>query len=249
MNTKMSQNMAWTLNKKYSTSLNQKDLSFFTKEAIKQVIDFQQTHPAYTQTPLYSLKQLANHLNVEDIKVKDESKRFGLNAFKVLGGIYAIGKYIAEQLGRNIADLSFTDLQSKEVKEKIGQVTFISATDGNHGKGVAWAARELGQKAIIYLPKGSANTRLEAISEEGQEAKITDINYDETVKLCSNLADENGWVLVQDTAWGGYEQIPLWIMQGYATIAAEIIEDLTADNEAPPTHIFLQAGVGSFAAS
>src|SRR5699024_10844987 len=149
------------------------------------------SHPSYTKTPLFSLPRLAKHFHVADLKIKDESYRFGLNAFKVLGGIYAIGKYVAKQLGKDIEELSFKELQSEKVREQIGQLTFISATDGNHGKGVAWAARELGQKAVIYLPKGSAETRRKAIENEGAEAKITDVNYDETVKLCSKLADEN----------------------------------------------------------
>lgn len=235
-------------NKNFDATYNEEELTYFTNEEVTKVMNFQQSHEAYTKTPLHALKNLASHLNVGSIHVKDESLRFGLNAFKVLGGIYAIGKHIAEQLGEEIENVSFTELQSKEVQEKIGQQTFISATDGNHGKGVAWAARELGQKAVIYLPKGSAQTRLDAIHKEGQEGAITDKNYDETVKMCAELAEKNGWVMVQDTAWEGYDKIPLWIMQGYATIAKEMIEELTENDEQLPTHIFLQAGVGSFAA-
>lgn len=235
-------------NKNFSPEYNEDELKYFTKNEIEQIMNFQKSHQAYTKTPLYSLKTLAKRWGVEDVKVKDESYRFGLNAFKVLGGIYAIGKYIAEQLGKNITELSFSELQSKHVREKVGQLTFISATDGNHGKGVAWAARELGQKSVIYLPKGSAKTRLEAIQNEGAKAEITDKNYDDTVKMCAELAEKNGWIMVQDTAWEGYDEIPLWIMQGYATIAAETIEELQANSEQPPTHIFVQAGVGSFAA-
>src|SRR5699024_2434003 len=133
-----------------------------------------------------------------------------------MGGIYAIGKYIADKLGRNIETISFEELQSKEVKEQIGNITFISATDGNHGRGVAWAARELGQQSIIYMPKGYSLTRLEAIKKEGASAKITDVNYDETSRIYDGLAQEKGWNMVQDTAWEGYDEIPLWIMQGYS---------------------------------
>lgn len=239
----------WVKNRWYSAEYNEDELSFFTTKEIKGVLKFQKTHPSYTQTPLVSLQNLASHLNLKDIKVKDESHRFGLNAFKVLGGIYAIGKYLANKLGKEIEHLSFSELQSPEVKKKLGEITFISATDGNHGRGVAWAARELGQKSVIYMPKGSSRERLEAIRKEGAQADITDVNYDETVRMCAKLAEENGWVLVQDTAWDGYEEIPLWIMQGYAAMAHEIVEDLESSNEPPPTHIFLQAGVGSFAGS
>src|SRR5699024_1104859 len=133
--------------------------------------------------------------------------------------------------------------------EQIGNITFISATDGNHGRGVAWAARELGQKSIIYMPKGSSESRLEAIRNEGAESKITNVNYDETIRICASLADENGYVMVQDTAGEAYEDLPLWIMQVYASIGMELTEELEKIQEKPPSHISLQAGVRSFAAS
>lgn len=238
----------WVKNESYSPEFNEEELAFFTTEEIKKVLKFQQTHPLYTNTPLESLTHLADHLNVADIKVKDESHRFGLNAFKVMGGIYAIGKYLADQLERDIESLSFSELQSPEIRKQLGDITFISATDGNHGRGVAWAARELGQKSVIYMPKGSTQARLDAIRNEGAYADITDVNYDDTVRICAKLAEENDWVMVQDTVWEGYDEIPLWIMQGYSAIAQEIIEEMESQQEKPPTHIFLQAGVGSYAA-
>ncbi|MFD1929175.1 diaminopropionate ammonia-lyase [Sporosarcina siberiensis] len=238
----------WVINHARSSEYNEKELSYFSKDEINKVLKFQKTHPLYTNTPLESLPSLADYLSVAEIRVKDESQRFGLNAFKVMGGIYAIGKYLAEKLGRDIESLSFSELQSSEVRDQLGDITFISATDGNHGRGVAWAARELGQKSVIYMPKGSSKQRLNAIREEGATAAITDVNYDETVRICAKLAEENGWVMVQDTAWEGYDEIPLWIMQGYSAIAQEIIEEMEVQKEKPPTHIFLQAGVGSYAA-
>src|SRR5699024_8592576 len=235
-------------NKFFMPENNDAELRYFSMAEVSNVLDFQRTHGKYTRTPLLSLDNLAEHLDVGRIHVKDESKRFGLNAFKVMGGIYAIGKYIANRLDRDIGDLSFEELQSAEVKEKLGDVTFISATDGNHGKGVAWAARELGQKAVIYMPNGSSEKRLQAIRDEGATAEMTDVNYDETVRICADLAEENNWIMVQDTAWEGYDQIPFWVMQGYASIAKEIVDELEARDEGPPTHVILQAGVGSFAA-
>ena len=219
--------------------------SNFSREIIEQVKKFHQSHPAYTKTPLYSLQQLAKKLNVEQIYAKDESQRFGLNAFKVLGGVYAIAKYIADTLAIPFENITFDDLKSEEVKNKLGQLTFITATDGNHGRGVAWAARELGHQSIVYMPKGSSQQRLEAIRAEGADAHILPLNYDDCVRECAKLAETNGYIVIQDTAWDGYEDIPLWIMQGYATIGLEIVEELPT----PPTHIFLQAGVGSFAAA
>ena len=233
----------------YDSTYNEDELKYFKNEEIEKILNFQRTNNKFTKTPLINLNALSNKLNVNNIYIKDESKRFGLNAFKVMGGIYAIGKYIAEKLDKKIEDLTFEEMRSQETKNKIGDITFISATDGNHGRGVAWAARELGQKSVIYMPKGSSLTRLKSIQKEGATAKITEVNYDETIRICDKLAKENDWVMVQDTAWEGYEEIPLWIMQGYASIAMEITEELEKLQEKPPTHIFLQAGVGSFAAS
>ena len=242
------QDAKWVLNNFYAEMFNKNELEPFHDHQVDKVLRFQQTHKKYTKTPLISLDNLSKYLNVEEIRVKDESQRFGLNAFKVMGGIYAVGKYLSERLDRDIDGLSFDELCSPQTKEKLGEITFISATDGNHGRGIAWAAKEFGQRSVIYLPKGSSKARLEAVQQEGAYGEITDMNYDDTVRMCADLAEEKGWVMVQDTAWEGYDKIPLSIMQGYAAIAKEIVEELEAEEAKPPTHIFLQAGVGSFAA-
>lgn len=218
-------------------------VGFLGKKTAEKSRRFHESFPIYKKTPLRKLNNLAHELGVSDIYVKDESYRFGLNAFKVLGGSFAIGNYIAEQLGVDIDELPYEKIISKEVKDKLGDITFISATDGNHGRGVAWTARELGQKSIIYMPKGSAAERLENIRAEGADASITDLNYDDAVRLADKNAKKNGWILVQDTSWTGYEKIPVNIMKGYTTMADEAYEQLEGKR---PTHIFLQAGVGSF---
>lgn len=218
-----------------------------TPEAAGKARQFYRTFDEYSETPLTSLPELAAHLGVASIFVKDESYRFGLNAFKVLGGAYAIGRYLAGRLGRNIEELSFDVLRSAGVKEQLGEITFITATDGNHGRAVAWAAQQLGQRAVVYMPKGSSRVRLDNIIATGAEAYITEWNYDECVRHCAKLAEERGWIVIQDTAWDGYETIPAWIMQGYATLALEAIDQLEAYGSGMPTHLFLQAGVGSFA--
>ncbi|NTV77649.1 MAG: pyridoxal-phosphate dependent enzyme, partial [Clostridiales bacterium] len=142
---------------------NHPDVTFLGKETAKRALHFHESFPMYEKTPMRQLEQLADFLGVKDIYVKDESYRFGLNAFKVLGGSYAIGNYIAKKLGTSIEALSFDKIVSKETKDKIGKTTFISATDGNHGRGVAWTASQLGQEAVIYMPKGSALERLNNI--------------------------------------------------------------------------------------
>ena len=133
------------------------------------------------------------------------------------------------------------------MSERLGPITFVSATDGNHGRAVAWTAQQLGKKAVIYMPKGSDPARLENIRSHGAEASITDLNYDDAVRLAWKMACENGWIMVQDTAWDGYEDIPTWIIQGYAALAVEALAQWRAEELEPPTHLFLQAGVGSFA--
>jgi len=128
--------------------------------------------------------------------VKDESYRFGLNAFKVLGGSYAIGRLIADKIGEDINNLTATKMISKEVKDKTGDMVFVTATDGNHGRGVAWTANQLNQKSVVYMPKGSAIERLNNILAEGSEASIMDMNYDEAVRLADKNAKEKGWIVI-----------------------------------------------------
>ncbi|CEG26339.1 diaminopropionate ammonia-lyase [Bacillus sp. B-jedd] len=223
--------------------------AFMSQEAVEKVRNFHASFPEYKVTPLQSLAELSKQLGVSNLWVKDESYRFGLNAFKVLGGSFAVGKYLAGKLNADISELSFEKLRSEQVKAKLGDITFVTATDGNHGRGIAWAANQLGQKSVVYMPKGSSEIRLNNIRKEGSEASITDLNYDDTVRLASQKAEENGWVLLQDTAWDGYEKIPFWIMQGYGTLLDEAMEQIAETGSGRPTHVFLQAGVGSFAGS
>ena len=219
------------------------DISAFRVAEAEKARAFHSSFPIYKETPLVSLQHLADELQVKRIYLKDESKRFGLNAFKVLGASYAIANEIGKKIGKETTELSAEKILSKETKEKLGEITFVTATDGNHGRGVAWTANQLGQKAVVYMPEGSALERLENIRAEGAEAEITDLNYDDAVRLAQKMAEEKGWIMVQDTAWEGYEDIPRWIMQGYATMGHEIMEQIPEK----PTHIFLQAGVGSMA--
>lgn len=216
----------WSYNAKARGPGPKASAAFLSRSEGLQALRFQRTFRDYRQTPLASLSRLADYLGVAGIYVKDESYRFGLNAFKVLGGAYAIGRYLADRLGKPIGDITLELLQTKETREQLGDMTFITATDGNHGRGVAWAAQQLGQKAVVYMPQGSSLIRLENIRAAGAQCCITDWNYDECVRYCAQEAKRNGWVLIQDTAWEGYEDIPEWIMQGYSTIAWEALDQL-----------------------
>ncbi len=244
----MDQKILWAVNKMPKT--DDKNLPIMGLEEIKKARTFHESFPQYSKTPLTKLNHMAEYLGVKEVYVKDESYRFGLNAFKVLGGSFAMARYIAKETGKDVSELPYNVLTSEQLKEEFGQATFFTATDGNHGRGVAWAANRLGQKAVVHMPKGSTQTRLENIAKEGALVDIQDMNYDDCVRLAAKEADETPrGVIVQDTAWDGYEEIPAWIMQGYGTMAMEADEQLKDYGCERPTHIFVQAGVGSLAGS
>ena len=219
----------------------------FGLEQAQRVRHFHQSFPEYSVTPLVKLEVLAEELGVQSIYVKDESYRFGLNAFKVLGGSYAIAREIGRLLGLKEEELTLDRLLASDVKERLGTLTFVTATDGNHGRGVAWTAQRLGHRAVVFMPKGTEAERLENIRRLGAEASITNVNYDDTVRLARAYAAEHKGIIVQDTSWEGYDEVPLHIMQGYTTMGSEIVEQLQAYGNIKPTHVFLQAGVGAMA--
>ena len=242
----MTDGLKWTVN--HVPGSDDKFLELMSEENVTKANEFHKSFPQYSVTPLQKLSALASYLGVKGIYCKDESYRFGLNAFKVLGGSYAMGRYIAKELGRDISQLPYNVLSSDKLREEFGQATFFTATDGNHGRGVAWAAKRLGQKAVVRMPKGTTKTRFDNIAKEGAEVTIEEVNYDDCVRMAAAEAakTEHG-IIVQDTAWAGYEEIPSWIMQGYGTLVLEADKQLKENGVDRPTHVFVQAGVGSLA--
>ena len=242
----MTEGLKWTVN--HVPESDDKFLDLMSEENVTKANEFHKSFPQYSVTPLQKLSALASYLGVKGIYCKDESYRFGLNAFKVLGGSYAMGRYIAKELGRDISELPYNVLSSDKLREEFGQATFFTATDGNHGRGVAWAANRLGQKAVVRMPKGTTRTRFDNIAKEGAEVTIEEMNYDDCVRMAAAEAakTEHG-IIVQDTAWDGYEEIPSWIMQGYGTLVLEADKQLKENGVERPTHVFVQAGVGSLA--
>ncbi|WP_073183856.1 diaminopropionate ammonia-lyase [Anaerosphaera aminiphila] len=240
------------LGKMNITSLGNKikneDISFLNRDVAEKVKGFHSSFPQYSQTPLVELKNLSEHLGINNMFIKDESYRFDLNAFKVLGASFAVGNFIANKLDIDIAKLPYSVMTSDEVKAKLGDLTFVTATDGNHGRGLAWTANQLGQKSKVFMPKGTAIERVENIRKENSDVDVYDANYDECVRMANDYANTHGGIMVQDTSWDGYEDIPRWIMQGYMTMANEAYEQLNSSGQRP-THIFLQAGVGSLASA
>lgn len=242
------ESIKWTLNAMPKS--DDRHLQIMSPDNVSTARAFHKSFPQYSVTPLARLDGMAARLGLGNLFVKDESYRFGLNAFKVLGGAFAMARYIAGEMGRDIGEMNYAYLTSAQFRRDFGQATFFTATDGNHGRGVAWAANKLGQKAVVHMPKGSAKMRFDNIAREGAVVTIEEMNYDDCVRLAaSEAAQTEHGVVVQDTAWAGYEEIPAWIMQGYGSMAQEAVEQLRALEVNRPTHVFVQAGVGSLASA
>ncbi len=203
--------------------------------------------PGYQPTPLADLRGLAAELGVRTLLYKDESQRFGLKSFKALGGAYAVARLLQrivfEKLDREVAA---AELAARRFKDIIGDVTVTCATDGNHGRSVAWGARTFGCRCVIFIHARVSAARADAIAALGARVERTPGNYDDAVRVSSEEAQRNGWHLVSDTSFSGYTDIPRDVMQGYSVM----LEEEAARWEAgPPTHVFVQAGVGGLAAA
>lgn len=212
----------------------------------KEVANLLSICPAHSQTPLYPLPKLAGLHHVGALHVKDEGQRLGLKSFKALGGAYAVIKLVLAE-----AEIKFErpvqphELLSDAVQAVAQAMVVTCATDGNHGKSVAAGARIAGCKSVILVHGGVSVDRINAISACGAEIIRFAGNYDGSVAEATRLAAQNGWTVVSDTSWLGYEDIPLMVMQGYTIMAGETFDALIE----PPTHIFVQAGVGGMAAA
>jgi len=197
-------------------------------------------------TPLVTLPALAAARGVAAIHIKDEGKRFHLTSFKALGGAYAVASLVLQQaeakLGR---PLDLADLTAPDVRAQAAGMTFACATDGNHGRSVAWGAQLAGAGCRIFIHKGVSEARAAAMASFGATVTRVDGSYDDSIRIAAETAEREGWTVVSDTAWDGYEAIPLTVMQGYTATVGEALDAL----ETPPTHIFVQAGVGGLAAA
>jgi len=179
-------------------------------------------------TPLVFLPALAERLGVGEIRVKDESQRWGFGAFKALGGVFAVHEFV-----RTHETLAPAD------------VTFTTASSGNHGRSVAMGAQLVGARCVIFLPKFTSAEKEAAIRARGAEVIRIDGDYDTAVAECRRRAGENGWAVISDTSWEGYETVPRDVMRGYTVLADEMLRQWPGG----PTHVFVQAGVGGLAAA
>ncbi|HEX9754163.1 MAG TPA: diaminopropionate ammonia-lyase [Gemmatimonadales bacterium] len=189
---------------------------------------FHASLPGYAPTPLHRLPGLADRLGVGALRAKDESHRFGLGAFKGLGASWAVERLRATG---HLAG------------------TLATATDGNHGRAVAWAARQLGRRAVIFIPAHSAPARMKAIRSEGAEVVPVPGTYEDAVRACAERSASAGWQVVADVGYEGYLEIPTWVVEGYATMFEEIEEQLAAESAPAADVVMVQGGVGSLAAA
>jgi diaminopropionate ammonia-lyase len=192
--------------------------------------------PVHKETPLHILPALAERLGVGEIRIKDESQRFGFGAFKALGGVLAVYRKLAAATGND----SFEALMKMP-----HDATFTTASSGNHGRSVAAGARLFGAKCVIFLPKFTSAEKEAAIRARGAEVVRVDGDYETAVAECRRQAEANGWTIISDTSWPGYEDTPRDVMQGYTVLVEEVIRQWPEQ----PTHVFVQAGVGGLAAA
>jgi diaminopropionate ammonia-lyase len=204
--------------------------------------------PDYRETPLLSLPGLAADLRVAEIFYKDEAGRFGLGSFKSLGGAYAVYRLLESRIREthSDADVSAAGMASARFDDCTSGVTVCCATDGNHGRSVAWGAKKFHCRCVIYLHEHVSAGREHAIALLGAEIVRTPGGYDDSVRQAAADAARNGWTVVSDTSWPGYESIPRDVMHGYTLMAQEVIRRIP---DGPPSHVFVQSGVGGVAAA
>jgi len=205
--------------------------------------------PGYAPTPLLDMQALASELGIGQLWLKDEAHRFGLKSFKALGGAYAVLGVLRHVLEHDhgLTDVSSADLRGGKYADQVADITVCCATDGNHGRSVAWGAQIFGCRCNIHLHEHVSQGREDAIAAYGAHIIRVSGHYDDSVRAATEDAAREGWHLVSDTAWIGYEDMASRVMQGYTTLTAEVLEQLPA--EARPSHVFLQAGVGGLAAA
>ncbi len=197
-------------------------------------------------TPLQALPALARELGLGALHVKDEASRLGLGSFKALGGAYAVIVLVLEEAARRLGrGVDVVELRSADVRAVAATLTFACATDGNHGRSVAQGAAFVGAKSVVFVHAGVSDERVAAIARFGAEMVRVAGNYDDSVAEAARVAEQRGWTIVSDTSWPGYERIPGLVMQGYTLMVREALAQMPS----PPTHVFVQAGVGGVAAA
>lgn len=230
----------------HDTPLDPADTAILSVEAAAEVERFLAHRSGHRPTTLRPLPGLAASLDLGAIDVKDESLRLGMGSFKALGGSYAVIRLVLEEASRRLGrDVDVSELAAYEVRAVAETMVVGCATDGNHGRSVAAGAQLTGAKAVIFVHAGVSDERVAAISRFGAEVIRVAGTYDDSVAVAEERCRAEGWTVVSDTSWPGYERIPGLVMQGYTAMLHEATEALPA----VPTHVFIQAGVGGLAAA
>jgi diaminopropionate ammonia-lyase len=230
----------------YRTVLDPGDAETLGQKAGEEVERYLTYRGNYAPTPLHTLPALAAELGVGTIHIKDEGFRLGLGSFKALGGSYAVIRLVLEEASARLGRLvDVAELDSPEARTIAAGMTVACATDGNHGRSVAQGAQLVGARAAIFVHAGVSDERVAAIARFGAQMIRVEGTYDDSVAEAARVAAENKWIVVSDTSWPGYERIPGLVMQGYTAMVREALRQLPA----PPTHVFVQAGVGGVAAA
>jgi len=201
----------------------------------------------YAPTPLLPLPEIAAAARIAALHYKDEASRFGLGSFKALGGAYAVFRLLQVELSRRglANQVSAAELADGLHKHATEAITVTCATDGNHGRSVAWGAQRFGARCVIFVHEGVSQGRRDAIAKYGAEIRVVPGNYDDAVRAAQHTAERENWFVVSDTSYPGYTEVPRDVMQGYRLMAEEAVAAL----EQPPTHVFIQGGVGGVAAA
>lgn len=230
----------------YSNLSGTSAMDVLTKEDFTQAVAEISSWEGYQATPLHRLGRLAEELSLGGIYYKDEAPRFGLGSFKALGGAYAGGRVLQRELKRRTGrDVALADIRSGAERDAVADITLVTATDGNHGRSLAWGAQNYGAKCQIYIHREVSEGRAEAMRVYGANVVRVDGDYDQSVRIAREEAEANGWFVVSDTSWDGYVQPPKDVMAGYGVIAHEIGQALPQ----APSHVFVQGGVGGLAAA
>ncbi|UPJ26384.1 diaminopropionate ammonia-lyase [Bradyrhizobium sp. CW1] len=230
----------------YRGPLDVSDAETLSAAAAREVERFLRYREGHKETPLVSLTALAREIGVTSIHLKDEGQRLGLGSFKALGGSYAVIRLVLEKASERFAlDVDVRDLHKAEVRAVAAGMTITCATDGNHGRSVAYGAQLVGAQCVIFVHSGVSDERIAAIARFCAQIVQVEGNYDDSVAEATRRAKEQSWTLVSDTSWPGYERIPGLVMQGYTALLSEALRQLPDS----PTHVFVQSGVGGFAAA
>lgn len=228
---------------KYSDS--QRDVISIEK-SVEAIADIK-SWPGYAATPLHSLTALAAESDLAALWYKDESMRFGLKSFKALGGAYAVARQLQNVLEQRLGKRpSIADLLDGRLQAEVADIVVSCATDGNHGRSVAWGAQMFGCGCVIYIHKDVSEGRKQAMEAFAAQVIRISGNYDESVRMADVNAKAQGRIIVSDTSYAGYMEVPKDVALGYTVMLAEIVEQL--DGEIP-SHIFIQGGVGGLASA